>query len=71
MSWGPRRFNDSFAVLTVVLFLGFIGWLVSRGLDPASMIVGTLTSILLLIYQHFYRKAGPTPPTEPPTVPRL
>jgi hypothetical protein len=69
MKWGPQRFADSFAVLTVILFLAFIGWLVVRGLDPASMIVGTLTSILLLIYQHFYRKAGPTPPADPPSVP--
>ncbi len=60
--WGPQRFNDSFAVLTVILFLGFIAWLVVRGISPEGVIVGTLTAILTMIYIHYYRKAGPTPP---------
>ena len=58
MRWVPQRFNDTLAIVTVVLFIGFLGWVVSRGdlNDAIMLIVGQLLAMLVLIYQFYFRK---------------
>ena len=69
MKWGPRKFNDTLALLvlgaTFALFAFLLWASVAQGyeLQGAGMIVGALITWGGMVYSFYYRK---NPPQDPP-----
>lgn len=70
MKWLPQQFNDSLALLLVLLIFGVFGYglwaAVTQDykLDGIALILGALITWGSLVVQFFFRKAPPPGGTE-------